>query len=284
MNKSPGVTQNSSQALQKDTLHLKEKSGSTPDSQSDTHSEDLDIPQEHSAKATSHFDCSNLSLFFSSRTPQAKVPADSSVSKPPGPKKSFEMASSKENGTQKQASSKDFSNLDELVQNTTIIPNPNENNVHSKTKSTEIFVTPKDQADDVSNELMQAMSLEKALFSATKKSIDKSFSSLLKTPKEDKVEQDMVADISNLGFNMDDDQDEPKLDSFADIKACQIDDTKVLERVRSRALANRHSSFSANIFETPKTPDGSQSERHTNNSSIFASTSVGKLAKGEYLI
>lgn len=274
MNKSPGVTQNSSEPLQKDSLLPNGKSGSTPDSHSDTHSEDLDIPQEHSAKATSHFDCSNLSLFFSSRTPQVKVPADSLVSKPPGPKKSFEMSSGKEINTQKQASSKDFSNLDELVQNTTIIPNPNENNVQAKTKST----------DDGNNELLQAMSLEKALFSNTKKSIDKSFSSLLKTPKEDKVEQDMVADISNLGFNMDDDQDEPRLDSFADYKACKIDDTKVIERLRSRALANRHSSFSTNIFETPKTPDGSQSERHTNNSSIFASTSVSKLAKGEYLI
>jgi hypothetical protein len=276
MNKTSAVNQNPIDPTQKDTLHGKKKSGPSRDSHSEAQGEDSDVKQGYHSKNTSHFDYSNLSLFFGARTGPMKSPNEGIMGKVHSKKKSNETCSSG-GGTLKHPSSKDYSNLDELFENTTIIPNPTETKPHFKKRSNEIAVS-KNQSDDNND----PMGLDAALFKnhLKKKSREKSFSNILKNAKEDKIEQEIAADISKLGFNMDDDQDKGEFTSFKDIKASK-NNLKVLERIKNKALHHRNGAINVNVSETPKTTSTVPLESRTNNTSVFQGFNVSKLTKGK---
>lgn len=282
MNKTTALAQNPSEGPQKDSLHGKKRSGSIRDTQSDSHNEDADKGQQphFPLKTTSQFDCSDLGLFFGSRSTQAKTSApDLFVGKAPCQKKSSEGSTTKDGNSQKQPSSKDFSNLDELVEDTTIIPNPDEAHSELKKRPIEAPVESKVKVDEAGNELTESLSPENALNNAKKnKSVEKFFPSL-KTPNQEKGEQDLPGDISKFGFTMDDDQEKAGLSDYSEIKASNYN-MRVLERIKSKALPNRYGHFNPNIYENPKMPEGGQSEPRTNNNSVFSTPGVGKLAKG----
>lgn len=276
MNKTREVAQNSVEGTQKETFHGKKKSGPSREYQTESHNEDFDRAPGHYSKNTSHFDYSNLSLFFGGRPNQLKSPTEHFAGKLHSKKKSNETSSSKE-GTLKHTSSKDYSNLDELFENTTIINNP----PHSKKRSNEITLG-KNQSEEGTDAPL-GISPEAALFKNhnKKKSSKNSFSSLLKAaPKEDKLDQEIAEDISKLGLNLDDDQEKTEMNNFKDIKVSK-NNLKVLDRIKNKTLNYRQGAFINNTFEPPKSTPHSQIETRTNNNSVFTNVNVSKLTKGK---
>lgn len=239
MNKSSVVVQNSAEAVPKDTLHNKKKSGSIKEPLSDTTPDDSDRAQGHYSKITSHFDYSNLGLFFGGRPSQPKAPNEGVIGKVETKKKVSEPTSGKDVPALKHQSSKDFSNLDELCENTTIINNPSENKTHSKKKSNEMTFSK--NADEDVNDISQTFFLENSFLkqSSKNKSREKSFSSLLKGPKDDKIDQEIAQDIYKLGLDANpEDQDKSSDNSLRDLKVPK-NNLKVLERIKNKALPNR---------------------------------------------
>lgn len=288
MNKTGHAVQNSVETAQKESLHGKKKSGPSRGFQNETHADDFDRIQGHYSKVTPHFDCSNLDVFFGARPNQPKPLNEVGfIGKVHSKKKSTDTVTSKE-GNLRHPSSKDYSNFDELVEESTIIPNPVETKPHSSKKSNEIplprLVAPSEDASD----LTQATFLEAAMFKNhnKKKSREKSFSTLLKNSvKEEKIDHDIADEISKLAFDMGS-EDHEKTDmssSFKDIKV----NMKVLERIKSKALPShsRFGSITGTNFEPikPITSNG-QIEPRTNNNSLFAGSTVNKLTKGIILI
>jgi len=269
MNKSNAGAQNSIEGASKESFHGKKKSGPYKEYQPEAHNEESDRGQGHYSKISSHFDYSNLGLFFGGRPAQMKTPNENVIGKVHSKKKSNEAVSSKE-GTLKHTSSKDFSNLEELYENTTIINNPSETKPHTKKKSNEITLA-KNSSED-SNDISQNAFLENVLFKNTNKK-KSSFSSLMKTQKEDRIDQEIAEDISKLGLDNADEQE--KYESNSSLKDLKVNKTnlKVLERIKSKALPNRHSLNPNITSETPKF------ESRTNNNSIFAGSNVSKLTK-----
>ena len=288
MNKTGHAVQNPIENAQKESLHGKKKSGPSRGYQNEAHAEDFDRIQGHYSKVTPHFDCSNLDVFFGGR-PNTLKPATEVgfIGKFHTKKKSNDTATSKESHL-RHPSSKDYSNFDELVEDTTIINNPIETKLHSSKKSNEIpmqkLVVPSEDASD----LTQATFLEAALFKNhnKKKSREKSFGTLLKGGmKEEKTEQEIPEEVSKVGLEVgSEEQEKADMTSFKDIKVTK-NNMKVLERIKSKALPShsRFGSITGAPFEPikPVVPTG-QLESRTNNNSVFAGVNVSKLTKGTY--
>jgi len=272
MNKSSVVVQNSAEAVPKDTLHNMKKGGSTKESLPDTTPDDSDRAQGHYSKITSHFDYSNLGLFFGARPSQPKVPSEGVIGKVETKKKLSEPSSGKDVPALKHQSSKDFSNLDELCENTTIINNPSETKSHSKKKSNDMTF-PKNADEDV-NDISQTFFLDNSFLKhhSKNKSREKSFSSLLKGPKDDKIDQEIAHDIFKLGLDANPEDHEKSSDNLRDLKVSK-NNLKVLERIKTKALPNRQplSIPSASDSQQPSSPKSRN---------IFNGTSVNKPNKG----
>jgi hypothetical protein len=252
MNKQTFVAPNPSDLLLKESFHGKKKSGQSREFQPETCSDDADRSQPLHSKISSHFDYSNLGLFFGGRPAQVKPSTEGIIGKLHAKKKSNETCSSKE-GTLKHASSKDYSNLDELFENTTIISNPSETKPHTKRRSNEISLNK--ASNDDANDLAQANFLETLLFKNhnKKKSSKNSFSSLLKAQREDRIDDEIAQDINKLGLDMG--PDEQDKGDFGHLKAPKSN-LKVLELIKNKALPNRPV-----YSETPKsTLPNSQTE------------------------
>jgi len=270
MNKLNTGPQNSVEGVPKETFHGKKKSGPNKEHQVENHNEETDRGQGHYSKIASHFDYSNLGLFFGARPAQMKSSNENVIGKVHSKKKSNETVSSKE-GTLKHTSSKDFSNLEELYENSSIITNPSETKAHSKKKSNEITMGKNSSEDN--NEISQNAFLENVLFKCTNKK-KSSFSSLLKAQKEERLDQEIVEDISKLALDNPDEQEKSEFNNpLKDIKIPK-GNLKVLERIKCKTLLNRQSLNPDITSETPKF------ESRTNNNSVFAGTNVSKLTKG----
>lgn len=238
MNKQTFVAPNPSDLVLKEAFHGKKKSGQSREFQPETCSDDADRSQQLHSKISSHFDYSNLGLFFGGRPGQVKSPHEGIIGKLHNKKKSNDTTSSKE-GTLKHASSKDYSNLDELFENTTIISNPSETKPHTKRRSNEISLTK--GANDDANDLAQANFLETLLFKNhnKKKSSKNSFSSLLKAQREDRLDEEIAQDINKLGLDIGaDEQDKGDIGNFKDLKVPKSN-LKVLELIKNKALPTR---------------------------------------------
>jgi len=235
MNKQTFVAPNPSDPILKESFHGKKKSGQSREFQPETCSDDADRSQPLHSKISSHFDYSNLGLFFGGRPAQVKPSNEGIIGKLHSKKKSNETCSSKE-GTLKHASSKDYSNLDELFENTTIISNPSETKPHIKRRSNEISLN-KGSNDDA-NDLAQANFLETLLFKNhnKKKSSKNSFSSLLKAQREDRIDDEIAQDINKLGLDIG--PDEQDKGDIGNLKAPKSN-LKVLELIKNKTLPNR---------------------------------------------
>lgn len=113
-----------------------------------TDSKDGQYPNIQSGELVSqaHFDCTNLSMFFSS------LPANTKNSSDPHPeskKRPGDSGLSKESSG-KPNTSKDFSNLDELCQDTTILSNATDGKGHHKRVSNDVSIS-KIQSEDSSD-------------------------------------------------------------------------------------------------------------------------------------
>lgn len=226
MNKQTFAAPNPSDLALKEAFHGKKKSGQSREFQPETCSDDADQSQQLHSKIASHFDYSNLGLFFGGIPAQVKPSTEGIIGKLHSKKKSNETCSSKE-GTLKHASSKDYSNLDELFENTTIISNPSETKPHIKRRSNEISLNK--AANDDANDLAQANFLETLLFKNhnKKKSSKNSFSRLLKAQCEDRIDDEIAQDINKLGL------DEQDKGDFGHLKAPKSN-LKVLDLIKNK--------------------------------------------------
>lgn len=276
MNKNSVVVQNSAEAVPKDSLHNKKKSCSIKESLPDTTPDDSDRAQGHYSKITSHFDYSNLGLFFGARASQPKVPSEGVIGKVDTKKKPSEPSSGKEVPALKHQSSKDFSNLDELCEDSTIINNPSETKTHAKKKSTEMNF-PKNLEEEITD-ISQHFFLDNSLLKhhSKNKSREKSFSNLLKGPKEDKIDQEIAHDIFKLGLDANpEDQEKSSDNSLRDLKVPK-NNLKVLERIKNKALPNR---LPLSIPDTQLQQPSSPKSR-----SVFNNTNINKPNKGIFMI
>jgi len=271
MNKNSVVISSSVEGVQREASHCKKKSGQSKEHQSDVQSEEADRGQGNYSKITSHFDYSNLGLFFRGRPNQIKGDNENVIGKAHSKKKSSEAISSKE-GTLKRTSSKDFSNLEELYENTTIINNPSETKPRSKKKSNEINLNEENQ------DISQNAFFENVLFKShyKKKSREKSFSNLLKAQKEEKLDQEIANDISKLGLDNPEEQDKNEANSCLKDPKVSKTSLKVLEMVKTKALTNRQS-LNPNI--TSESAKSTQYDLKPSKNT-FTGTDFSKLTKG----
>jgi len=269
MNKIAVVGPNSVETVAKETFHIKKKSGPSRESQSEAQNEEADKGQGHYSKITSHFDYSNLGLFFRGRPNQMKGNTENVITKVHNKKKSNETISCKE-GALRHTSSKDYSNLEELYENTTIINNPNET-IHQSTKKSNDINSGKTLIDE-----NQDMYLENTLFKNhnKKESREKSLNSVLKAQKEEKLDQEIVNDISKLGLDNLDEQEKSE-SNMKDTKTTKSN-IKVIERIKTKALPNRPI-FNPHI--TSETPKSTQFEFRSNPNDLSAGPSFSKLTK-----
>ena len=242
--------------LLKSTLDIPEKEKEIPkkkpnsrDSQSDYQVEDSDRPSAGSSKPVSHFDFNSLSFFFNHKPSNSRSSNDSYASRVHIKKKSNETSSSKES-TLKRISSKDFSNLEELNENTTIITNPLDTKAHSKKQSNEISCSKQlsdGGGDGSQEELHESPHLEKE--KKTKKARGTSFSGVIRPSKDEKLDQQILGTISKLGLNEEgDQQDKVDISVCKDLKRAKNNyNIEVIERIKSKALHHRKTSFANNV-------------------------------------
>jgi hypothetical protein len=219
--------------------------------QTDINSDDIEKASATHSKGGSHFDFSNFGLFFKNKSSNSRSSKDSSASRLHIQKKSNETSSSKES-TMKRMSSKDFSDLGELYENTTVITNPVETKPASNKISNDVSLS-KILADDDLDVLL-GEELDKDGIRITK--------GVRKDSKDERLEHDPFGTISKLGFA--DDADALVKLSKTDLNA------EVIERIKTKALPHRRTSTSNSTSNSNQssTPSGNI-EIRTNNNSVF---------------
>lgn len=260
------------------------KKPASKDYQNDTQLEEAEKSVIGHTRIGSNFDFTNFGLFFKHKTSNSRSSNDSYASRVHIKKKSNETSSSKES-TLKRMSSKDFSNLEELCENTTVITNPIENNAHSKKVSTEISLSKNlsEEGMDASHEELTGAYLGKS--NENKKLRAVSFYGIMKPSKEDKQEQEIMGTISKLGLSGEGEEQEKIETSICkDLKLPKTTlNNEVIERIKSKALHHRRTSVSNNLNNTNTSMSNSsvsnlssfnsiqsgQAEMRTNNNSVF---------------
>jgi len=219
----------------------------------DINSDDNERTSAGHSKGGSHFDFANFGLFFKHKSSNSRSSKDSSASRLHIQKKSNETSSSKES-TMKRMSSKDFSNLDDLYENTTVITNP---------------VDPKVQAQKISNDAslskILADDLDILLGEELSASPDRA---MLKSSKDEKLEHDPFGTISKFGFADESDKSDVLRLSKTDLNA------EVIERIKTKALPHRRNSntsmqSNSNNSSNPNSTQSGNIEVRTNNNSVF---------------
>ncbi len=220
--------------------------------QTDINSDDIEKASANHSKGGSHFDFSNFGLFFKGKSSNSRSSKDSSASRLHIQNKSNETSSSKES-TLKRIPSKDFSDLGELCENTTVIPNPVETKPASHKISNDVSLS-KILADDDLDVLL-GEELDKDGIRITK--------GVRKDSKDERLEHDPFGTISKLGFA--DDLEEHKK---AEILAGKLN-AEVIERIKTKALPHRRTSTSNSTNNSNNTTPSGNIEIRTNNNSVF---------------
>ena len=232
--------------------------------------DDSDRNPSNPSKPALNFDPAEFGLFFKHKPNNSRSSNGSKSSQMHNKKKSYETSSSKES-TLRPMSSKDFSHLEDLFANTTIIPSAPETKHNPKRASNEIFL-PKTLMDEPSGTSAPGLYGERPENKKNMRGV--SFSGYVKPVKEEDNDQDIeiLGTISQLGLGGE--IEEQKTDFAKDRKLNNIN-PEVMERIMTKSLHNRRISGAAgansfgNIM-SPTTPTyfNPQIEggRHNNNS------------------
>ena len=259
--------------------HLKKKS-IQKDHQGEISFEDIEKSLSSQHKPASHFDFSNFGIFFKHKASHSRSSKDSSASRFHIKKKSNETSSSKES-TLKRMSSKDFSNLEDLYENTTVITNPQESKPYSKQVSNEVSFTKilvEDDMEASSGDLSESFTEKKKM-----KGVGH-YGNNNRLSKEERYEQGAIGGIK-LGF-IDDWEEQKKTDTPTaggiDIKLPKSGfNAEVIERIKTKALPGRRISGSNSAINnsglnnisgnsgTSNSASTPQNDVRTNNNSIF---------------
>ena len=258
--------------------HNKKKS-IQKDYQGEISFEDIEKSLTSNNKPASHFDYTNFGIFFKHKASKSRSSKDSNASRFHIKKKSNETSSSKES-TLKRMSSKDFSNLEELYENTTVITNPAETKPRSKQVSNEFSLTKILVEDDMevsSGDLSDS-------FTEKKKAKGVSLYGNNRLSKDDKSEQGAIGGTFKLGF-IDDWEEYKKMETpITGNKELKLPkngfNAEVIERIMTKALPGRRISGSNSAINnsgmnntdnsaTSNSAATPQNEVRTNNNSIF---------------
>jgi len=236
--------------------------------------EESECNQGNVSKSPSHFDVSNLSVFFSNLPAPSKSSAEPKVH---AKKKSNDALSNKDTSL-KQTTLKDFGIPDDLFENTTILSGNPETKGHAKRISND-FPLLKSQAEEIGDN-SNALSPDNTLLKqpSKMKSQEKSFSTVPKQPKEERSDQEFVQNNSKLSVNNELEETEKAENSFLkDTKPSKSNfDIKVIERIKSKVnyKPSANTSGQSDSLKTTQTP---VSETRNNNNSLF--TGPNKVAK-----
>lgn len=240
---------------------------------SDAQTEENERNQANNSKSPSHFDVSNIGVFFSNLPSQPKGSADSKL---PTQKKANDPSSNRDT-ISKQVIGKELGSPEELGDNVSGPTGNQDLKSQDKKISSDMNIS-RNQADEF-NDIASLINKENGLLKhhSKKKSQEKSFSSVNKQTKDEKVDQEVLQNISKLGVNNDLDEVEKAENSIVkDHKLGKGNfDIKVIERIKSKVKPNSNSSSLSDSFKSNHTP---VSETRNNNNSLF--NGPNKLAKG----
>jgi len=239
--------------------------------------DDSDKIPPNPSKPVLNFDPAEFGLFFKHKPTNSRSSNGSKSSQMHNKKKSYETSSSKES-TLKRMSSKDFSHLEELFANTTVISNPPDMKQHSKRASNEVFL-PKTLVDEPSGTSAPGLFVERP--DAKKNMRGVSFSGYVKPVKEEDNDQDqeILGTISKLGLGGD--NEEQKMEpSFSKDRKLNDINPEVMGRIMAKSLHNRRVSGAAGTSSyviSPTTPTyfNPQIEGRHNNNSLFKNLRPG---------
>jgi len=229
--------------------------------QTDINSDDIEKASASHSKSGSHFDFSNFGLFFKNKSSNSRSSKDSSASRLNIQKKSNETSSSKES-TMKRMSSKDFSDLGELYENTTVITNPVETKPTSNKISNDASLSKILGDDDLDVLLGEELTAEGL----------KITKGIRKDSKDERLEHDPFGTISKLGF-ADDLEEHKKAEALMKLSKTDLN-AEVIERIKTKALPHRRTSTSnstnnSNNSSNPNSTPIGNIEIRTNNNSVF---------------
>lgn len=265
---------------------------SSRDFPNDTPSDDPDKITPTLAKPLSTFNTSEFGLFFKHKPTHSKSSNGSKSSQMHNKKKSYETSSSN-NSTLKRVSSKDYSHMQELYDDTTVISNPPDMRQHPKRASNEMFAS-KTFAEELTN---NSASLAFAERPENKKNMrGVSFSGITTGIKPVKEEDDQDQDIifgtlSKLGMNAD--IEEKKFEQTFNKDRKLNYNPEVMERIVNKSFHNRKisgvtptnsygiSPTTPNYFPSTTTnTQNPQLEVRHNNNSIFSFNGTKKNLRG----